>query len=446
MAAASRGADAPVIEQLQRSAHRFEFFQAVRLLEAYAREKQGVELHDAGAPRAETHDLHDALPSAASHAALASSSSLSSAVGQGGPPRREPARFRGYPSLTFPGCSVRSVQMPTALRRDARAAAADESASSNESVTEESAGPIEVVVTFFGLYGPQGVLPRHYTQLIVDRHRKKDGTLRNFLDLFNHRATSFFYRAWEKYRFPYGFERARREGPSDDPFTHVVRCLVGMGTHGLRDRLELHDDVFLYYAAHFAHHPRNATTLASLLNDSLGLPASVTQFCGQWLQLDEASQSSMPSDREPDGLNMCLGVDVVVGEQVWSVENKFRVRLGPVGYAEFCEFTPLGSRLKPLAQLIRTYVGPEFDFDVQLVLRRDAVPPCRAGGDAPELPDDVCGADVDGGGSCTNGPRDEVSGDSTSGSGSFLGWNTWLFCEPLSQDADDAVFEVDGAP
>lgn len=415
MAAASRGADAPVIEQLQRSAHRFDFFQAVRLLEAYAREKQGVESHDARAPRAETHDAHDALLSAASLAvptsSSLSSSSLSSAVGQGGPPRREPARFRGYPSLTFPGCSVRSVQMPAA---------------------EESAGPIEVVVTFFGLYGPQGVLPRHYTQLIVDRHRKKDGTLRNFLDLFNHRATSFFYRAWEKYRFPYGFERARREGPSDDPFTHVVRCLVGMGTHGLRDRLELHDDVFLYYAAHFAHHPRNATTLASLLNDSLGLPASVTQFCGQWLQLDEASQSSMPSDREPDGLNMCLGVDVVVGEQVWSVENKFRVRLGPVGYAEFCEFTPLGSRLKPLAQLIRTYVGPEFDFDVQLVLRRDAVPPCRAGGDAPELPDDVRNADL--------------GDDSASGSGSFLGWNTWLFCEPLSQDADDAVFEVDGAP
>ena len=42
-------------------------------------------------------------------------------------------------------------------------------------------------------------MPRHYTELLLQRIREKDFSLRDFLDLFNHRLTSLFYRAWEKY-------------------------------------------------------------------------------------------------------------------------------------------------------------------------------------------------------------------------------------------------------
>jgi type VI secretion system protein ImpH len=85
-----------------------------------------------------------------------------------------------------------------------------------------------------------------------------------------------------------------------------------------------------------------------------------------------------------------------------------------VGYADFARFTPRGDRLLPLCQFARTYAGPDLDFDVQVVLKKEEIPACRLGGD---------GAD-----------------------GSHLGWNTWLFSLPFAADAEDAVFENEGAP
>ena len=112
------------------------------------------------------------------------------------------------------------------------------------------------------------------------------------------------------------------------------------------------------------------------------------------------------------GLNTQLGSSVVVGERVWDVEGKFRVRVGPLGYAGFRRLMPSGDALRPLCQMIRTYAGPQFDFDVQVVLKAAEVPWCRLGGDG--------------------------------GDPSRLGWNTWILSANVDHDVSDAVFSWEG--
>ena len=69
-----------------------------------------------------------------------------------------------------------------------------------------------------GLAGTGGILPSHYTQLLIDRVREKDFGLRDFLDLFNHRLIAQFYRAWEKCHFYVGYESvAARQGEETGP-------------------------------------------------------------------------------------------------------------------------------------------------------------------------------------------------------------------------------------
>lgn len=367
------GPDSP-LDRLRKEAYRFDFFQAVRVLEWWAAQ----------------HNV----------AANSVDESVTRGVGSDNTPSQEIVRFHAWPSLSHPSADIQSAYQAT-------------------TTTAETTSPAEprawqMTVSFLGLFGPQGVLPQHYTQMVIDRMRRKDATLRDFLDLFNHRLISLFYRAWAKYRLPMAFERQPTAGATttDDPITAALYCLVGLGTGGLRNRQRLNDPTWIHYGGHFAHYPRNAIALEAMIASYFCLPARVHQFQGQWLTLARSDQSRMSARVRPNQIvHQQLGVDVVVGERVWSVENRFRVTLGPLDYRTFCQYMPDGPRLAEVQEMIRFYAGAEFDFDVQPLLRHDEVPAAQLAS------------------------REEAAS-------CRLGWNSWVQSRPRVCDADDAIFEV----
>ena len=362
MAAARRRDRTPVACRLLAEPSRFDFFQAVRLLEWLARQEARMGARPAGY-----------------------------AVGEDHAPQHEAVRFRAIPALGFPAGPIAALAPPPAE-------------------PEGPPRPVEMSVAALGLTGPSGALPAHYTALMIERIRAKDFTLRDFLDLFHHRIASLFYRAWEKYRFPIAYEGVERTGqPEEDRFTQALYALVGLGTPGLRGRLSVDDEAVLFFGGYYAHWPRNAQSLERLLADYFEVPVEVRQFHGAWLYLAEEDQSCLPG-KGHSGRNHCLGRTLLAGSRVWDVENRFRIRLGPLGYAEFCRFLPSGDALRRLAELTRLYVGPQFDFDVQLVLRAEEVPWCRLGDRA-------------------DPPR--------------LGWTTWVRARAFSHDVDDPVFTLE---
>lgn len=359
-----------VSDQLHDEPYGFDFFQAVRVLQRMAAEKAR---ENAGRQR---------YP-----------------VGEDYAPKQEVVRFRALPSHSFASGSISEIRRPGKRSSD-----------------QSQTAPPEMITAFMGLTGPNGVLPQHYTALVIERVREKDYALRDFLDLFNHRIISLFYRAWEKYRFAIAYERAQATGAKarEDLFTRCLYCLLGLGTGSLRGRMEYDDEAFLYYAGHFAHYPRSAVSLELILSDYFEMPVEVKQFQGQWLYLSRDDQSSLPCPQWPRGLNTQLGAGVVIGERVWDVESKFRLRFGPLGYRQFCRFVPSGDALRPLCQMVRSYVGPQFDFDVQPVLKAAEVPWCQLGGD---------------------------------GAGAArLGWNTWIRSGRFENDVSDAIFSLEGLP
>ena len=265
----------------------------------------------------------------------------------------------------------------------------------------------KLAVSFFGLIGPSGSLPHHYTHAVLERVRQKDHTLREFLDLFNHRILSLFYRAWEKHSFPVAFETANASGV-EDTLTHALSAVVGSRLVASRDRLSFDDDNLLFYGGQFAFGRPTVDSLRACVEDFTGIAVSIESLVGQWLGLEATEQSRIGSPPMGTVLSNQLGIDTIVGERIWDVENRFRVSIGPVDWGTLNEYLPTQKRLRILTDFVRRYVGPQFDFDVQVTVERD-----------------------------------EVRGVSLDTDSSFcLGWNTWLGKWQSSSNADQSVFEL----
>lgn len=312
------GRGAPALEDLLfHEGYRFEFFQAVRLLQRLHPDRKAVGHHDL--------------------------------------PKDEIVRFRTHVSMGFPASEVFEIQPGVPAAPD----------------SEEGDSPATMWVTFMGLAGAQGVLPSHYTQVLSDPTTKNQtGALRDFLDIFNHRFISLFYRAWEKYRFPIGYERG-----TDDRFSQQLFSLVGMGTAGLQKQLGISDQILLYYAGILSQRPRAAVGLEGLLQDYFGVPAVVEQFTGEWFLMNSDALSSLGAL----GQNNQLGVSATLWERIFDPQARFRVKLGPLTYQQFEDFLPGRDGYRHLTELTRFYVGEELSFEIQPVLRASDVPACALG-------------------------------------------------------------------
>lgn len=355
MAGPQRRPHADLIERLRTEPFRFDFFQAVRIL---------ARLAPGRAP-----------------------------VGLDGPYAEEAVRFAQLVSLEFPASAIDWIEgLP------------------DPSGAGEASGdgpPPTLTTAFMGLVGPMGVLPTVYTEELVGPLAKRRGPAVEFFNLFHHRIVSLFYRAWEKYDLPTGWERSRAPGadPADDAFAESLFHLVGLGPEPLRGRMAVEDDAFPYYAGPFAQQHRSAVMLERLLVDYFDRPCRVVSFVGRWLKLRPEEQTRLGAR----GSFNRLGADAVAGRKVWDVQSKYRIRVGPLSFADFREFLPGGRAAARLMDLARFYDRGELDFDVQLVLRKEEVPACRIGRDP--------GA-------------------------ARLGRSAWLKRREFDRDAEDAVFRA----
>jgi type VI secretion system protein ImpH len=264
---------------------------------------------------------------------------------------------------------------------------------------------------FFGLFGPNGPLPLHLTEYARERSRNiRDDAFRRFCDLFHHRMTALFYRAWADAQPAVQYDR-----PHDDRFGVYLGSLFGLGTPGLRDRDELPDLARLHWAGLLAMPTRNAEGLASLLSGFFKMPVTLVQNAGHWILLPEGMKSRL------GGEHCGLGSSATLGDQVWDSAGKFRVVFGPVGYDDFTRMLPGSPSLARLVAVVRSWVGDELWWDVNVVLKKHEVPGTRL----------VI-------------PKDGDRPGREPGHRSRLGWTSWLQSVPAARDAADYVLDPVG--
>jgi type VI secretion system protein ImpH len=265
--------------------------------------------------------------------------------------------------------------------------------------------PPRVTLSFLGVIGPQGMLPDSYTEYAIRQKSLGDDSFAAFFDIFHQRLLWLFYKAWEKHHLIVGFERSSEASITKDSLTQYLLDLIGMGTSGLRNRLPFQDEGLLRYAGLLSQRPRSAECLRTLLADFFATDVAIEQFQGRWHTLDN-DELCMMGKESP---SCQLGKGAVAGDKVWSRQAMVRIVVGPLPSVHFFDFLPDGSAFRKAVELIRWYLGPVLDFEVQPVLAAGEVPSWCSLGESP-----------------AGGPR--------------LGWSSWLTEEPFALPASQAVF------
>lgn len=312
-----------VIQQLQREPGRFDFFQAVRLLERAAR--------------------------------MDSDTANRNPVARFTPPASECVRFGTRLSMGFPSGDVDAV-IP---------------------VTRDGRTHYYLKSRVMSLTGATGVLPFHYSEMIFKRLKLKDETLQRFLEMFHHRTLSLFFQAGVKYRLTASYDRHQLTKPRrirQDGHSHALLSLMGLADSP-PDSWPFKMESLLYYSGFFTQQVRTSVNLRKMLSRFFDVPVEIEEFVGKWHDLIDDVRTRLASANYRTGQNACLGKSALVGSKGWFAQGKMRIILGPLNGEQFQRFAPGTRTLRQLNEMVKMFAGAENECEYVLRVARVHIPP-----------------------------------------------------------------------
>ena len=229
-----------------------------------------------------------------------------------------------------------------------------------------------VRATFLGLYGIDSPLPYYFYDALATEDSDTFAH-RDFLDIFNHRVYSFFYRAWKKYR-PALFHRP----DGSDAHSKRFLAVAGLGTAHAADDVPGPPLRLAALAGILGARARHATGLKMVIQAYFeDIEVEIVENVSRWVPI--AARNTLGTG----GLQ--LGQDATVGEQVHDRSGKFRICLGPMDLDTYLDLLPGGAASKTLQRLVRLYAPDYLDFDVELRLRTSDLPPTQLGDPSTKL-------------------------------------------------------------
>jgi len=221
-------------------------------------------------------------------------------------------------------------------------------------------------INFFGLMGPNGPLPKHLTELFLSEMvGKKRPQFLDFLNLFNHRLISLFYRSWANKE-----PTTQNDIPEHNKFKLYLGALAGYAQPEQHDRDQMSDYAKFRYTRFLGGKTRYKEGIECMITDMFGIQTRVENFVGEWLKIPESDLCKIESG--PYGKR--LGINATQGRNSWQCQYKFRVILGAMDLNDFKKLLPGEKLASQINDTIRNYVGLEFQWDIVLLLKQKETP------------------------------------------------------------------------
>lgn len=256
-------------------------------------------------------------------------------------PKTDPVRFRPHRGMGFPVTEIKGLDRDDRYRH-----------SSTPSIR----------TTFLGLYGVTSPLPTAYLDDIA-QHRDGTQALTDFLDIFNHRLTTQFYRIWRKYSYPATFEAGGR-----DETSQYLYGLIGLGIPGCAEHVQTPMSRFLALLGTMRLPNRTAEGVSSLVK--LLAPNTQVRIIPHDPRRIELATSTSLSCQHP----VSLQNKPVLGQYAFDVNSQILIQLHTQDIDEARGWLPDGSLYQDLMALLHVYLGARMNARLCLTLPRALLP------------------------------------------------------------------------
>jgi type VI secretion system protein ImpH len=251
--------------------------------------------------------------------------------------------FTHSPDLAFPVADV------TALAKDGDAA--------------------RIATTFLGLLGTASPLTAEWTEEVL--HEDDGGALRDFYDVFHHRALSLLFAAWKVHALEGGFDLA-----GSDILSQRLRALAGVD--GWTDA---EDEALPPMAAVGLADYQRGQPQAIDLPSAEGLlrrlyPSWNVRLTGgvpRFLRFTDRERTRVGRQRSR------LGESLVYGDGTTEAETLLRVRIGPVDGDAYENLMPGGPDYADLERLSRRLFAGSLDVELEVHVAGEDAPTCVLG-------------------------------------------------------------------
>ncbi|SMP34736.1 type VI secretion system baseplate subunit TssG [Shimia sagamensis] len=275
--------------------------------------------------------------------------------GRAGDASKEPARLGQLPRMSF--------------------AASDVDAFAPGSET----APPRIDTNVIGLIGPEGPMPLHLTRWIMARMSNRwfagegegasaDKAFLDFINMLQHRVIALYWRAWADARAD--IHVAFGDGGR---VTALMRSLAGQGLPGTVSLDHHLEGAKLRHATSLALQARSPERLTAFLETVVGVPVSLEEFTGRWVDIPKHLQSRLGQ------AHAGLGTAAVMGARFFDRADQAEIRLGPLTQAQFKQFLESSVTWERLHHAVLFAAGRETVFSLRLVLAAGEVPAAQLG-------------------------------------------------------------------
>lgn len=223
---------------------------------------------------------------------------------------------------------------------------------------------------------PEKIQAFKENRLVIEVFEREASRQRDFLDLFNHRLISLFYRASKKYQ-------SHRDYKVDgsDAYSEKLYALIGAPDYGQRVNSVLNWSKLLRFIGLLSMKQATTERLVKVLSGYFGLAdVRVQEMVFRWV--------SIPIDQQYRlGISGCtLGDDCLLGTKIGDRRGKLKVILRRLDFTMFKSFLPpvdssskFGEQYHALKELINFIKPSELLCELELELSSEKVPKLHLG-------------------------------------------------------------------